>query len=579
MVLRYAKAGTAEFIEVTPEMIDKGTHLYYKADVVNLNSDTDYTYYIGKSNSDEWYGPFEFKTMAENVQSFSFVGVSDTQGSQEASYEYFKRDIKAAVKDCQDTAFIVNLGDLVDLGYDEQQWKWHFKALQGYVESIPYMGVVGNHDAVDSADNKIWGATENFSLHFNHPDNGAEAMAKISPDDMITNRYKSMAENLEDTFYSFDYGNAHFSVINTATEVSLSGEYGADYRRILQVQRDWLKTDLENTDKKWKIVLMHMGGYRADLRRKDIASVEYFGDIIDDNCVDLVLQGHDHIYMRSYPIVAGNISKQGYEKIDSTFLGTTYTVLGASATKRYEESSLEGPGEHVYIYENTPANQPVYCVFNVNDESIEVIAKQLDGTVLDKYSIVQSNLKNIGDAVVEAGSDRVMVKGLVGTMANVTILVTYPDAENMEKVEDIVYMDQLKTDDKGTYYFVFSDKKKEIGEYKIMMNIQGKMDEYSYMYQPKLYLVEDGYEINKLSDIKGDSLNAKMEIINTDNGRLYCAQFKDKILVNLSMVDIDTGISGGTTLSYLGSSNVDERKLFFWDRTSSAPLISPVIIK
>lgn len=582
MELRYAKAGENMYTTVIPSVVDKGSHLYYKADVTGLDAGAVYSYQIG-SNS-KWYGPFEFTTKPAQINSFSFIGVSDPQGSNESDYTYFKSDIDAAIADCPNAAFIVNLGDLVNNGYDEQQWKWHFGSLKGYVENIPYMGVVGNHDAYNPTDkdpssDDMWDAVENFSLHFNHPDNGAEAMAKISPSDMTTQWFRDIAENLEDTFYSFDYGNAHFAVLNTAAEVSLGGTNGANYRKILQIQREWLKSDLKQTDAKWKIVLLHMGGYRADSWRTDIGSVEYFGDIIDDNCVDLVLEGHDHIYMRTYPIIKGDIKNGVHKEIDSAFLGTTYTVLGAAANKRYDSSNLKGPGEHVYIYENTVNNQPVYCVFNINDERIEVVAKQLDGTVLDEYSVVKSDLSNMEDTVVKADTDRVTIKGVTGVSVAVTVLVTYPDVEKITSSDEIVYLDEVKTNDQGAYYFNFGDSKKTVGEYKIIMNIRGKNKEFGYMYQPKLYVVEGDTIVDKLSDISGNCLNAKMEIINMDNGVLCCAQYKDGVLVNLSKANIDSGINGDMTISYLGNSNVDEIKLFFWDRTTLRPMLKSVIIK
>ena len=50
----------------------------------------------------------------------------------------------------------------------------------------------------------------------------------------------------------------------------------------------------------------------------------------------------------------GGYSKNfGSDEIDSSFLGTTYTVLGAAANKRYAASELKGPGKHVYKYKST----------------------------------------------------------------------------------------------------------------------------------------------------------------------------------------------------------------------------------
>ena len=46
--------------------------------------------------------------------------------------------------------------------------------------------------------------------------------------------------------YSFDYGNAHFAVVNTNDLLSVSLS-----------QLKWLKNDLNSTDKDWKIICMH----------------------------------------------------------------------------------------------------------------------------------------------------------------------------------------------------------------------------------------------------------------------------------------------------------------------------------
>ena len=98
---------------------DKGTHLYYKADITGLEAGTTYTYKIGDTVKNKWYGPFEFTTKDAQVDAFSFIGVTDPQGSAEEDYEYFKENIEAAMQDEPEASFIVNLGDLVNNGYEE----------------------------------------------------------------------------------------------------------------------------------------------------------------------------------------------------------------------------------------------------------------------------------------------------------------------------------------------------------------------------------------------------------------------------------------------------------------------------
>ena len=208
-----------------------------------------------------------------------------------------------------------------------------------------------------------------------------------------------------------------------------------------------------------------------------------------------------------------------------------------------------------------------------------MLAKQIDGTVLDEYSIIKSDLSKIERTNVDADSDRVTVKGVAGASAAITIFATYPDVETITSADEIVYLDKLKTNGNGVYYFNFGGRKKDIGEHKIMMNVDGTTNVYGYMYQPELYAVEDNTAIEKLSDIQGTEIDAKLEIINTDDGKLFCAQYNNGILKDVSYVNINKGKSGGMTFSYLGKSNVDEIRLFFWDRTYLKPMINPVIIK
>jgi len=49
--------------------------------------------------------------------------------------------------------------------------------------------------------------------------------------------------------------------------------------------------------------------------------------------------------------------------------------------------------------------------------------------------------------------------------------------------------------------------------------------------------------------------------------------------MDIKSVDVEKGAGDGMTLSYLGSTQVDEIRLFFWDRTSLLPSIKQVIIQ
>jgi 3',5'-cyclic AMP phosphodiesterase CpdA len=203
----------------------------------------------------------------------------------------------------------------------------------------------------------MWDAVENFSLHFNHPDNGAEAMAKISPSDMTTQWFRDIAENLEDTFYSFDYGTAHFCVLNTN-----------DMYPMTEAQRNWIINDLTASDAQWKILLTHRAPYSAgkNINKPDTVLLrEMLIEIVDQTDVDLVLSGHDHMYMRTKQVKGDAVCEdtqyvtEVYNGVETTFAlnpdGTIYALPSTAGTKRYgvNDSAMDPIFDCADVYSTT----------------------------------------------------------------------------------------------------------------------------------------------------------------------------------------------------------------------------------
>mgnify|MGYP002229734706 FL=1 len=55
-------------------------------------------------------------------------------------------------------------------------------------------------------------------------------------------------DKYQNQYYSFDYGDVHFTVINTQDDEM--AEFEPD---LLNEQIKWLENDLATTDKKWKL--------------------------------------------------------------------------------------------------------------------------------------------------------------------------------------------------------------------------------------------------------------------------------------------------------------------------------------
>lgn len=139
---------------------------------------------------------------------------------------------------------------------------------------------------------------------------------------------------------------------------------------------------MQASDKKWKILMVHMGPYPVKTRGDSRAALE---STIDECGIDLVLQGHDHMVSRTYQMTGGqSINKQNPDSIIKGS-GAVYAILGAGGAKRYD--MLTSTPEYSAVINTTKSAQPSYTVFDVSDKKIKITAKQINGAVIDKFEI------------------------------------------------------------------------------------------------------------------------------------------------------------------------------------------------
>jgi hypothetical protein len=106
--------------------------------------------------------------------------------------------------------------------------------------------------------------------------------------------------NLSNTYYSFDYHNVHFIAIDSMLP------YTIDSPQYSFVKRDLISTS-QNPNIKWIIVYFHHPMYTSPSKHpSDSLLRDTYHPLFDQYGVDLVLQGHNHNYQRSYPITYNN---------------------------------------------------------------------------------------------------------------------------------------------------------------------------------------------------------------------------------------------------------------------------------
>lgn len=293
--------------------------LVHKAQAAGLLPGTSYYYRVGDAALGAWSGTGTFVT-APASGPFTFIDLADTQAKKEAECALSAETIAKAFSAVPQAAFLAVNGDLVDTGSNERQWRQLLNFARDSLMNTTLLPAAGNHERERNA----------FIEHFN----------LAAPPGSATS---------SGAYYSVDYSGAHFIVLNT-NEGSLlrAGLSGRQVR--------WLKADAAAArarGAKWIIVLMHKGPYTTSSHATDseIAGVSGIrtrtAPLLAGLGVDLVLQGHDHVYARSRPI-------DGEGRAASAERTVTETLNGR------EIKYLVNPGGPVYLIPATAGAKVYY---------------------------------------------------------------------------------------------------------------------------------------------------------------------------------------------------------------------------
>ncbi|OOM16564.1 purple acid phosphatase family protein [Clostridium saccharobutylicum] len=289
--------------------VTTGTENIYSTTLTNLTPGTTYEYQVvGTYINDEAgiYTTNTFKTESNNNTSTKFIVFGDSQSGIPTNPEYtpWHNTVTEAYDQNPDANFVVNMGDLVEIGQSYQHWNNWFAAANGVINNIPEMPVQGNHETYKNNDYDS-SSPQDFTSQFSVPQNG--------PDGHIGQTY------------SYNYGNIHFVVLDSQED-----EEAPENDSFLKQQASWLDNDLANNAQKWTIVMFHKTPYYNKQTRNNPAVKDILTPIIEKHHVDIVFNGHDHGVSRTYPINRNNYYSD-YSK------GTVYYVTGRSGNKYYTD--------------------------------------------------------------------------------------------------------------------------------------------------------------------------------------------------------------------------------------------------
>ena len=325
-----------------------------------LTPNTEYMYRVGDIELNTFAESGEFKTTSNTNRDFKFVHISDPQGHNAQHYEQYHSLLEQTAT--VEPEFYALTGDIVDYSWIDysptlQQWEWALTDQWNIFKNTPVMPVAGNHEEA------------NYDFH-----------------SRFTLDHPAGSDYMSGEYYSVDYEGIHFTCINTNDS---SGRKSAETAAGLSdEQMTWIRSDLNShKDDRFKIVLMHKGIFDSGAHCANVDGNDYDIAIIRNQLaplftmygVDLVLQGHDHLYSLSYPVVA---NEQGH-KIDPTYTmkevdyngqsirtfynlnGTFYLNSGTSSGSKYYVPAGQETTYHIMETENP--SSPMFSEVEVKD--------------------------------------------------------------------------------------------------------------------------------------------------------------------------------------------------------------------
>ncbi|MCL2005345.1 MAG: metallophosphoesterase family protein [Planctomycetaceae bacterium] len=321
--------------------------------LTGLEPNTMYCYRVGQGDS--WSEWFTFTTGGQSGEPFSFLYFGDAQNGLDSVYP---RIVRKAFLTLPEAKFAIFAGDLVDVGSNERSWDHWFGALGFLAATYPIMSIPGNHEHekfTDSEGNETRPLSNLWRPLFTLPENG--------PDD------------LKETCYTFVYNGVRFIGLD-----STKGAY--DFRGEGEIA-DWLEGVLKNNTSRWTVVYFHHPIYSSAKERNHVEWRAAIKPILDRYQVDLVLQGHDHVYTRTGMHTPG-VEVVDLENVTERDVNSrTVYVTSVSGEKMYELRNKP-------FFEQALADVQLFQSIRIEGNTLALTSQTLTGTVVDAFVIEKS---------------------------------------------------------------------------------------------------------------------------------------------------------------------------------------------
>ena len=348
---------------------DKGFY-YNQATLANLEENTKYVYRV--VNGDQVSKIYDFTTK-DFDGSYNFIFAGDPQigasGSASKDTEGWDKTLSDSINKFNPN-FILSAGDQVNTASDENQYSGYLDHEE--LTSVPQATTIGNHDSSSNA----------YTQHFNLPNETAKG------------------ETAAGTDYWYVYNNTLFMNINTNN--TSTAEHKAFMKEAIK----------ENQDVRWKVVVFHHSVYSVashSVESSILKRREELTPVFDDLGIDVVLMGHDHVYVRSNMMKGMKVSQETKDLTSVTDPeGILYLTANSASGSKYYDIKTNISTDFVAKMDQSKQRSISNIEVNENEFKITTYlydANNDDWAVLDTFAINKTEVQEADKTALKIAVD------------------------------------------------------------------------------------------------------------------------------------------------------------------------------
>ncbi|WP_031497193.1 metallophosphoesterase [Bryobacter aggregatus] len=294
--------------------------------------------------------------------------------------------------------------------YEEKFWPVYNADTAGPATGAPllrstlFTGVIGNHDSPLVPDFDLYPDSLAFFRYWSLPMNGPSIQAggkhtaKFKGNEAAqraflstTDRYPRMSN------YSFDYGNVHWTVIDSNPYVDFTDP----------AFREWIRNDLKAASKaKWRFVGFHHPPFNSSKAHFTDQRVRLLADLFEEGRADLVIGGHVHNYQRTHPMkfvveagfkLGSKTEVPGKWTLDKSYDGDKntkpnapiYLVTGAGGATLYNPEQNGNPSTFQDFTAKFSSDTHSFTVIDASAKELKVRQISSSGKEIDRFTVTR----------------------------------------------------------------------------------------------------------------------------------------------------------------------------------------------